>query len=196
MRQLIDLPHEDIIYFGDTARIPYGGKSKETIQRYSIRNAIFLIKKRLNFLLSPAIRLMRKLLDRLQQLFNIPIVGVIKPGIEQAVKTTKNQHVAILGTKGTIQSGAYQKGILQRLPHAKIIPVACPLLVHIVEEKYTHHPISKILVEEYLHPIKSENVDSIILGCTHYPLLSHLFQESAGPEVHLIDSGIACAHKF
>lgn len=196
MRQLIKhLPCEDIIYFGDTARIPYGGKSKETIQRYAIENAIFLIKKNIKLLVVACNTADAQALDSLQQLFTIPIIGVITPSIELAIAATKNQHIAVLGTNGTIQSGIYQKGILQRLPGAKIVPVACPLLVHIVEERYIHHPVSTMLVEEYLHPLKRENIDTVILGCTHYPLLAPVFQEVMGPHIHFIDSGEACAHR-
>jgi glutamate racemase len=114
--------------------------------------------------------------------------------VEHAVKASRTGCVAVLGTRGTIQSGVYQKHILHHIPSAKVISVACPLLVHVVEEKYTNHSISKTLVQEYVKPIKESNADTVILGCTHYPLLSHLIQSEIGHHVTLVDSGVACAN--
>jgi glutamate racemase len=197
MRQIIqDMPNENTIYFGDTARLPYGGKSQETILRYSIENAIFLMEKKIKLLIIACNTADAMALARLRQIFNVPIIGVIEPGVEEACRATKNQVIAVLGTKGTIQSTAYQKSLLTHMPEAKILAIPCPLLVHLVEEKYFDHPASKIIVEDYLSPIKDQCVDTIILGCTHYPLLSHLFRQTMGSQVALIDSGVACALKI
>lgn len=194
MKQLIkDLPHEDMIYFGDTARLPYGMKNLETIVRYSIENAIFLMEKRIKLLIVACNTASALAVSRLTQIFNIPIVGVITPAVTKALHLTKNHSVAILGTKSTIQSGVYQQSILKQMPMANIHSIACPLLVHIVEEKYIDHPISKMLVQDYLRPIKNSDVDTIILGCTHYPLLRSIFEEEIGGKINLVDSGAACA---
>ncbi|MEI8365039.1 MAG: glutamate racemase [Parachlamydiaceae bacterium] len=196
MQQLVHkMPHEDIIYFGDTARLPYGGKSRETIIRYSIENAIFLIEKDVKILVVACNTATSHALDRLQQIFGIPVIGVIDPGAERAVETSSTQRIAVLATKGTIHSEAYQKAIRQLAPNAFVFPVACPLFVPLVEEGCLHHPATRLIVRDYLKPIKEQGVDTILLGCTHYPMLKALIQEEVGDHVTLVDSGSACAER-
>lgn len=187
------LPRESLLYFGDTARVPYGNKSRETIIRYSIENAIFLLEKQIKLLVVACNTASAFALPKLRQIFNIPIVGVIEPGAQKAVSVTRNQRIAVLGTKGTIQSGAYQLEIQRLLPKATVIPVACPLLVPLVEERFLNHPITRLAVQEYLSQLEKAEVDTILLGCTHYPLIKELIQEQAGLHITLVDSASTCA---
>lgn len=187
------LPRESLLYFGDTARVPYGNKSRETIIRYSIENAIFLLEKQIKLLVVACNTASAFALPKLRQIFNIPIVGVIEPGAKKAVSVTRNRRIAVLGTKGTIQSGAYQLEIQRLLPEATVIPVACPLFVPLVEERFLNHPITRLAVKEYLSQLEKAEVDTILLGCTHYPLLKELIQDYAGPHITLVDSATTCA---
>lgn len=196
MQQLMHvLPHERLIYFGDTARVPYGNKSSETIVRYSIENTICLLDKNIKLLVVACNTASAHALSKLRQLFNIPIVGVIEPGAEKAVAVSRNQRIAVLGTKGTIQSGAYQEAILKRAPGAIIFPIACPLFVPLVEEQWLHHPASSLIVQEYLHPLRHQQIDTLLMGCTHYPLLKTLIQQEIGDSVTLVDSASTCAEQ-
>jgi glutamate racemase len=196
MQQIMHLlPHERLIYFGDTARVPYGNKSSQTIVRYSIENTICLLEKNIKLLVVACNTASAFALSKLRQLFNLPIVGVIEAGAEKAVEVTRNQCIAVLGTKGTIQSGAYQAAIHKLAPQATILPIACPLFVPLVEEQWLQHPATHLIVQEYLHPIRKQEVDTVLLGCTHYPLLGSLIQQEVGEKVSLVDSASTCAHQ-
>lgn len=196
MQQILQrLPQEKVIYLGDTARLPYGEKSSETIVRYSVENAIFLMQKNIKLLVIACNTASAYAIDKLQQIFNIPIVGVIAPGARKAVETSKTGRIAVLGTRGTIRSGEYSKEILRLLPTATLFPVACPLLVTLVEEHWHDHPVTRMVLEEYLEPLRKEKVDTLLLGCTHYPLLRHVIQEIMGEEVAIVDSAISCAEE-
>lgn len=196
MQQIMQkLPQESLIYFGDTARLPYGGKSQETVLRYSIENAIFLMDKGIKLLVVACNTASAFALERLRQIFNIPVIGVIEPGAEKAAAVTRHQRIAILGTKGTIQSGAYQTAIRQRLPDAALFPIACPLFVPLVEENFLHHPAAQLVVKEYLRCLQDQQIDTILLGCTHYPLLKTLIEEELGPDIAIVDSASTCAEK-
>lgn len=195
MQQLMQaLPHENLIYFGDTARVPYGNKSRQTIIRYSIENTISLLEKNIKLLVIACNTASAFALPKLRQLFNIPIIGVIDAGAEKAVNITRNHRIAVLGTKGTIQSGAYQQAIHLLAPHAFILPIACPLFVPLVEEQWLNHPAATLIAQEYLLPIHEQNIDTVLLGCTHYPLLSSLIQKQIGKEIATVDSASTCAH--
>lgn len=187
------LPQERVIYFGDTARLPYGEKSRETILRYSIENAVFLMEKNIKIIVVACNTASSIAIERLQQIFNIPIIGVIEPGVEQVVQTTRSQRIAVLGTKGTINSGVYREKILSRLPDAAIFSIACPLFVPLVEERFFSHQAARLIVQDYLAPLSKEKVDTVLLGCTHYPLLKPLIQEELGPDVSIVDSATCCA---
>jgi glutamate racemase len=189
------LPNEKMIYFGDTARIPYGEKSAEIIVRYSLENAIFLMEKKIKILVIACNTASAYALEKVQQIFNIPVIGVIKPAVERLVKVTKNQRVAVLGTRGTIHSGVYQKEIKEKLPHVDLKAIACPLFVPLVEERFLSHQATKIVIEEYLRPLKGQGIDTILLGCTHYPLLKEMIQEEVGMNTTIIDSASSCAEK-
>ncbi len=189
------LPRENILYFGDTARLPYGEKSRDTIIRYAIENTIFLMEQKIKMLVIPCNTVTSVALDKLKQIFNIPIVGVIEPGVEKVVQVTRSKHIAVLGTRGTINSGVYQREIALRLPNATIHALACPLFVPFVEEDMVRHPAAEIIVKEYLAALKGRKVDTILLGCTHYPLLRHLIQKELGDGVQIVDSASTCAEK-
>lgn len=187
------LPRERLIYFGDTARIPYGNKSQETIIRYSIENTICLLEKNIKLLVVACNTASALALPKLRRLFNIPILGVIEPGAEKAVSVTRSQRIAILGTKGTIQSGAYQSVIQNLLPEAVIFSIACPLFVPLVEEHWLDHSATHLIIQDYLRPFRHEGIDTVLLGCTHYPLLKQALQQEMGNNVTIVDSASTCA---
>ncbi|MFQ5728778.1 MAG: glutamate racemase [Waddliaceae bacterium] len=194
MKQAIKvLPNENFIYFGDTARVPYGDKSPETIIRYSFENAAFLLSHNIKLLLVACNTASAYAIKDLQQQFSLPIVDVIEPAVQQAVQITDNRRIAILGTRATINSGIYQKRIQEKLPFAEVFSIACPLLVPLVEENFHSHPATRMIIQEYLTPLKKQGVDTVILGCTHYPLLLELIREKLR-DVTLLDSASACAN--
>ncbi|MGE5196375.1 MAG: glutamate racemase [Anaerolineae bacterium] len=188
------LPSENIIYFGDTARLPYGNKSAETILRYSIENASFLIEQNIKTLVIACNTACSAFaVERLQHMFDIPIIGVIRPAIEQVLQASKSGKIAILGTRATISSGIYQQNIQQRLPRAELSAIACPLFVPLVEEGYIEHPLTEMVVQEYLRQLKRKEIDSVLLACTHYPLLQPIIRKELGSNVELVDPAISCA---
>ena len=190
------LPNEKVVYFGDTARLPYGDKSAETILRYSIENSIFLMEHRIKALVIACNTASSVAVEKLGQLFNIPVIGVIQPGAEKAAKVTKNGHIAVLGTRGTIQSGAYEKELRARLPEGNIISIACPLFVHLIEEGFHNHPASHLIIADYLRPLKDAKVDTLLLGCTHYLALEKAIRNYLGDEIAIVDSASTCAEKI
>lgn len=196
MREVIKaLPTENVIYFADTARIPYGEKSRDTIIRYSRENSTFLINKSIKLLVVACNTASAYALDDLKTNFNVPIVGVIESGAEKAVEVTKNGRIAVLGTRGTINSGIYERELLKRIPNAYVHVTPCPLLVPMIEEKWIDHPVTRQVVKEYLDPIRKLDVDTLLLGCTHYPLLKNLFQSELGDDVTIVDSATTCSEK-
>jgi len=190
------LPHENIIYFGDTARLPYGTKSGETIVRYSEENAAFLIQQGIKVLVVACHTACSYALEKLQQKFDIPIIGVTTSAIEQVATLSPKGKIAILGTRGTIASGAYQNAIHKFFPAAEISPIACQMLVHLVEEGYIDHPLTEMAIKEYLHPLKNKEIDTLILGCTHFPLLLDQIQKAVHPDVQVIDPAWFCAESL
>jgi glutamate racemase len=187
------LPKEPLLYFGDTSRVPYGNKSPETIVRYALEAASFFKSQGVKALVVACNTASSYALEALEESLKIPVLGVIIPGAEAAVKATQSGRIGVLGTKATILSGAYQSEIGRRLPEAALFPVACPLFVPHVEERFIHHPATRLIVKEYLAPLKSARIDTLLLGCTHYPILAPLIQEEMGSGVQLIDSGMTTA---
>lgn len=187
------LPQEKLVYFADTARLPYGDKSAETILRYSIENSIFLMEHWIKLLVIACNTASSVAADKLRQLFNIPVIGVIEPGAKKAVSVSKSGRIAVLGTRGTIQSGAYQREILKLYPQAHVEPIACPLFVHLIEEGLHDHAATKLIVRDYLAPLREAHVDTILLGCTHYLALADLIRETLDQEVEIVDSASTCA---
>lgn len=194
MKQIIHtLPKEDIVYFGDTARLPYGEKSQETIIRFSSENSRFLLDKNVKAIVVACSTASSLALDHLRKEFSIPIIGTIHPGAKCAVESSKTGRIAVLGTKGTINSRSFEKTIHTYDKGAFVLPIACPLLVPLVEEHFATHKAAELIVEEYLKPLKENAIDTIILGCTHYPLIKDLIAAVAGPKVTIIDPSLACA---
>lgn len=187
------LPKENLIYFGDTARVPYGGKSRDTILRYSLENAAFLIKKKIKFLVVACNTVSAYALPYLEEAFSIPVVGVIEAGVDAAIRISKGKRIAVLGTRGTIASGAYQELFKQKDPCVELFTVSCPLLVPLVEENFITHPAARLIVQEYLRPLCQSGIDTLLLGCTHYPFLKQIIQDEIGRHVQIVDSASTCA---
>jgi glutamate racemase len=182
------LPHEEIVYFGDTARVPYGIKSKETVIRFSIEDTLFLLKQDVKLICVACNTVSSVALPVIKNHFRVPIVGVITPGVREAVYATQNKRIGVIGTKGTIQSQAYQKEIRQLDPRIKVVSAACPLFVPFAEEGWLKGKVVSEVAQAYLKPLKDARVDTVILGCTHYPLLKAIIQEVMGKNITLIDS--------
>ncbi len=182
------LPEEDLIYFGDTARVPYGGKSIPIIRRFSLEITRFLEEMRVKFIVVACNTASALSLDYLRRQTNIPIVGVIDPGVRAAIETAGVKTIGVIGTVATIRSEAYQ-GRLKKLRENCIVHgLACPLFVPLVEENLMENPITRMAVEMYLQEFREKSLDALILACTHYPLLKKLIGEFLGPKVLLIDS--------
>lgn len=182
------LPDAGLIYFGDTARYPYGNKSKETIERYSLENARFLISRGAKIIVVACNTASALAIDALRREINVPIFEVITPAVQKAVRVTKNKKIGVIGTRGTVRSGVYKKKILQIDPNIEVLGQPCPLFVPLVEEDWIHKPETKRIARYYLTPLKNKNVDTLILGCTHYPLLKGQIREKIGRRVILVDS--------
>lgn len=183
------LPNERLIYFGDTARIPYGTKSKWLIQRYALEDALFLLQFDIKFLVVACNSASSSAMPVLQERLNIPVVGVVEPGARAAVKATKNKKIGVIGTTATISSNSYTREIKKQMPEAQVFGQPCPLLVPLVEEGWLNDEVTELTLKKYLKDLMDVRVDTIILGCTHYPLLEPLIQKIVGPQVTLIDSG-------
>ena len=192
MKQIMDeFPYENIVYFGDTGRVPYGSRSKETIIKYSMSDVKFLESHDVKMIIIACGTASSVALSYVRQNSNIPIVGVVDATSNAAVKATRNKKVGIIGTNGTIKSGAYEKIINQY--GIETYSKSCPLFVPLVENGHFDTEVSKLVVEEYLCEIKKEEVDTLILGCTHYPHLKKVITEYMGDNVTLIDPGIELA---
>jgi glutamate racemase len=184
------IPEYDIVYFGDTAHTPYGTKSSETVIGYTINNIEFLseiIVIACNTASSVATAPVLKQ-------FSVPIFEVITPAVELAVQASKNLNFGIIGTRATITSGIYETKIIENQPQARVYSVACPLLVPLVEEGWLDKAETAMIVKKYLQPLKTRQIDTLILGCTHYPLLKKVIQRKIGKRVHLIDSSISVSN--
>ena len=186
-------PEEDLVYFGDTARVPYGPKSPNTIIEYSLQNARFLLQHQIKIMIVACNTSSSVALPHLRKITQIPIIAVIEPGAENAVLQTKTGKVGVIGTEGTIKSQAYTKAIHAIKPDIEVISQACPLFVSLVEEGWADSPITHSVAMEYLQHLSGKDIDTIVLGCTHYPLLKSLIQNVVSPGVKLIDSAEAIA---
>ena len=187
------LPHERIIYFGDTARVPYGPKSPETVQRYSREISDWLVGEGVKAIVVACNTATAHALPMLREYLAVPVIGVVEPGARAAMRATKSRVVGVIGTAGTIASGAYERAIHAIEPRAQVIARACPLFVPLVEEGWTDRDATRLIAREYLEPLAEAHVDTIVLGCTHYPLLAPLLGELAQPGVRLIDSAAETA---
>ena len=187
------MPNESIIYFGDTARVPYGNKSPELIKSYSLQIADFLINHETKIIIVACNTATALALETLKHKFNIPVIGVVNPGVDAALKVTSNSKIGVIGTLSTIGSDVYKNELVKRNGSIQVTSTPCPLFVPLAEEGWLDGPATKIIAEQYLETIKEANVDTLILGCTHYPLLTEVIQEVTTPKVHLVDSAHAMA---
>jgi glutamate racemase len=183
------LPHESTVYFGDTARVPYGPKSPETVTRYSLEILDWLLGQGVKAVVIACNTSTAHALETLQRHSPVPVIGVIDPGARAAGAASRGGPIGVIGTAGTISSNAYARAILRRRPEARVEQRACPLFVPLVEEGWFEHPAAELIAREYLEPLRQARVDTLVLGCTHYPLLKPLLQRVMGDDVRLIDSG-------
>ena len=173
------LPNRSLLYFGDTARTPYGTKSAQVITEYSLRNCEFLLKNGAELIVIGCNSASSVATERLRQEFDVPILEVISPAVKRAAEVTKSGKIGVIGTRATVQSGVYEHMLKASLPECKVFSVPCPLLVPLVEEGWTNRQETKMIIRRYLHPFKDKQIDTLILGCTHYPLLKELIGKRA-----------------
>jgi glutamate racemase len=185
------LPNEDIVYYGDTARVPYGTKSRKTIIKFSIENALFLLKHNVKIIIAACNTSSSVALPALRRKFKVPVIGVIRPGASDSIKVCRNKKIGIIGTAATINSNAYAREISSIDPSVRIFSRICPLLVPIAEEGLTEAKIIHDILKYYLGTLKRENIDTLILGCTHYPILKQQIAGFMGNSVSLVDSAEA-----
>jgi len=186
-------PGERLIYLGDTARVPYGTKSEETVVRYALEGARFLQKRGIKALVIACNTMSAVALPALRKEIPLPVVGVIGPGAEAACRATRRRVIGVIGTAATIRSGAYASAIACHLPDARVIGRACPLFVPLAEEGWVDNDVARATAAAYLGDLKREGIDTLVLGCTHYPLLQGVIGATMGPDVTLVDSAGATA---
>ena len=187
------LPFEDILYFGDTARVPYGVKSAETITGYARQITDFLLRRNVKLLIIACNTMAAVAYQAVTNLSQVPVLDVIDAGARAAANATRTKAIGVIGTPATINSNAYTRAIHSYDNEIRVFSQACPLFVPLVEEGWFDHPVTRLTAAEYLKPVLAERIDTLVLGCTHYPLLKPLLQEATGPEIRLIDSAEAMA---
>jgi glutamate racemase len=187
------LPHEDLVYLGDTARVPYGTKSPETVARFACEDTQFLLGQAVKAVVVACNSATARGMETLEREFSIPLMGVVVPGVEAALEASKNNQIGVIGTSATINSLAYHRGILSRRSSARVFARPTPLLVPLVEEGWTDHPVTLRVLCEYLRPLLRQRIDTLVLGCTHYPLLKPALRKVVGANVTLVDSAESCA---
>lgn len=189
------MPTENIVYFGDTGRVPYGNRSRETIRRYAEQDMRFLLSKNVKMVIA-ACGTVSSVAADIGAGLPIPYTGVVRPAAAAAVEATTTGRIGVIGTAATIGSGEYRRRIGELDPEAKVFEQFCPLFVPLVEGGFIseHDEVVKLVVERYLKPLKGEGVDTLILGCTHYPILAAAIGNYMGEEVRLVDAGAATAH--
>lgn len=192
LRELVKaFPNENYIYLGDTARLPYGSKSPETVRKYLLQNMKYLVSRDVKAIVVACNTASTQVTE--DHFEGRPVYNVITPGADLAVKKTENKRIAVLGTRATIRSGSYTKKIKALMPEAQVFSQACPLFVPLAEEAWYDDPVTNIIAFRYLQNLKKAEVDTVVLGCTHYPLLKTSIRKVFGNYVHLIDSGEAIA---
>ncbi|MCK4776298.1 MAG: glutamate racemase [Candidatus Krumholzibacteria bacterium] len=193
---LAHLPGEAFVYFGDTARVPYGTKSAETVRRFSRENVRLLLDRGVKSVVVACNTASAEALPMLQREFALPIVGVIEPGVRAAVTASGSGKIGVIGTAGTIRSGAYQAGIRLLKENADITAAPCPLFVPLAEEGWIDHPVTEMVAREYLNEFRTRDIDALVLGCTHYPLLKSVISRVMGASVELVDSAVETAREM
>lgn len=188
---LAQLPAENVLYFGDSARVPYGSKSPETVTRFSIENTHFLLRRGIKFLVVACNTASALALPVLARRFEVPLIGVIAPGAREAVRRTRNKKIGVIGTTGTVGSRAYEKAIAELDPACRVEAVACPLFVPLAEEGWTDGDVPQRVARTYFEPLIGKGVDTVILGCTHYPILRPVIAEVLGGSITLVDTAQA-----
>lgn len=187
------LPSENTVYFGDTARVPYGSKSPETVIGYSLEAASFLESRGVKMIIIACNTASAVALDAVRSVASVPVIGVIDPGASAAVAATRNGIIGVIGTDGTIRSNSYQAAIERIAPGTRVVAQACPVFVSLAEEGLALHDATVIMAREYIAPMVARSIDTLILGCTHYPLLAPSIEAVTGARVTLVDPGIATA---
>jgi len=187
------LPNENIFYLGDTARVPYGPKSPDTVQRYAVELAGMLINQDAKALVVACNTVSSVALPTLTKNFTVPVVGVIEPGARAALSVSRNRHVGVIGTRATIRSGAYEKALRAADPNVRVSSQACPLLVPLIEEGLLYDPVTEQMILRYLEPLLADDIDTLVLGCTHYPLLTGAIGRVLKRQIMIVDSAHNCA---
>jgi len=183
------LPYENIIYFGDTARVPYGPKSPQVIREYAAQDTNFLVKHNVKMIVVACNTVSSVALEVVQKYSKVPVIGVIVPGAKAAVEISKKKRIGVIGTVGTINSNSYANAIRLFDSSATVIQQACPLFVPLAEEGWTEHKVTELVAREYLFPLKLQKIDTLVLGCTHYPILEKSIRSVFEDKIRLIDSG-------
>ncbi len=197
VKEMIKLsPSEELIYFGDTGRVPYGNRSSATITKYACQDAAFLMSKKVDAIVVACGTVSTTSIAHLKETLPIPVIGVVEPSAEAAVKATANGKIAVIGTAATIRSGAFEKAIKELMPEAEVVTQACPLFVPLVESGFVQDDceITRLAAEHYLGKVKESGADTLILGCTHYPIIAGVISKVL-PDVTLINSGAEAAKK-
>ena len=189
------LPHESLVYLGDTARVPYGTKSAETVVRYTLEAARFMLRQQVKMVVVACNTASSVALEAMTRETRLPVLGVIAPGSRRALERSQTQRIGVIGTRATIASGAYKRAIQALAPEAEVLSQACPLFVPLAEEGWTEGEITRRIAEKYLEPFRRADVDTLVLGCTHYPLLRDVIAQVMGAEVDLVDSAEAVAEE-
>jgi glutamate racemase len=187
------LPNENIFYLGDTARVPYGPKSPETVQRYAVELAEMLMSKNAKALVVACNTVSSVALPLLANKFSVPVIGVIEPGARAALQATRNRHIGVIGTRGTIRSGAYERALRTTDNRVRVSSRACPLLVPLIEEGLLDDDVTDRVIARYLEPLLADGIDTLVLGCTHYPLLAGAIARGVRRQIVLVDSAQNCA---
>jgi glutamate racemase len=187
------LPNERILYLGDTARVPYGGKSAETVQRYSVELADMLLRENAKAIVVACNTVSSVAIPQLRKHLEVPVIGVIEPGARAALAATRNRHVGVIGTRATIHSGAYETALRALEVDLRVTSRACPLLVPLIEEGMLDDPVTDQVIARYLEPMLGDGIDTLVLGCTHYPLLAAAIARLLGENIRLVDSAVNCA---
>ena len=187
------LPNENVSYLGDTARVPYGPKSPETVQRYAIELAEMLMKGNAKALVAACNTVSSVALPTLTKNFPMPVIGVIEPGARAALTVTRNKHIGVIGTRATIRSGAYEKALRAADANVRVSSQACPLLVPLIEEGLLYDEVTERMILRYLEPLLNDEIDTLVLGCTHYPLLTGEIARVLKRQIMIVDSAQNCA---
>jgi len=187
------LPNERFVYLGDTARVPYGTKSLATVERYAVENSKFLEAHGIKLLVVACNTASALALPAIRKAVHVPVIGVIEPGSRAAVEVANGGNIGVIATEATVDSGAYAKAIAALGARGEVIARACPLFVALAEEGWANSDVARIVASDYLRDFRNTAIATLVLGCTHYPILSDVISETVGPEITLIDSGAATA---